>query len=141
MALTLEGPENERSLSLSFLCAMKEGRLVDIIDHYIQIDENAGVLEEVNDLASQCLEMVGNNRPSMRNVTDKLGRLRKVMQHPWVWHDLEEMESLHGEPSVAGLEMVSTRNFSMEGGAVQGLLGSGCLGIDLDPGFTFTISK
>uniref|UniRef100_A0A0D3GDA9 Protein kinase domain-containing protein n=1 Tax=Oryza barthii TaxID=65489 RepID=A0A0D3GDA9_9ORYZ len=125
MAFNLEGPENERSLSLSFLCAMKEGRLMDIIDHHIQTDENAGVLEEVADLASQCLEMIGDNRPSMRDVADKLGRLRKVMQHPWAQHDPEEMESLLGESSVAGLEMVSTGNFSMEGGAVQGILESG----------------
>uniref|UniRef100_A0A0E0PU22 Serine-threonine/tyrosine-protein kinase catalytic domain-containing protein n=2 Tax=Oryza TaxID=4527 RepID=A0A0E0PU22_ORYRU len=62
---------------------MEEGRLMDIIGHHIQTDENAGVLEEVADLASRCLEMIGNNRPSMRDVADKLGRLRKVMQHPW----------------------------------------------------------
>uniref|UniRef100_A0A0E0A5M9 Uncharacterized protein n=1 Tax=Oryza glumipatula TaxID=40148 RepID=A0A0E0A5M9_9ORYZ len=41
--------------------------------HHIQTDENAGVLEEVADLASRCLEMIGNNRPSMRDVADKLG--------------------------------------------------------------------
>ncbi|EEC80098.1 hypothetical protein OsI_21839 [Oryza sativa Indica Group] len=97
----------------------------DIIDYHINTDENAGVLEEVADLASQCLEMIGDNRPSMRDVADKLGRLRKVMQHPWAQHDPEEMESLLGESSVAGLEMVSTGNFSMEGGAVQGILESG----------------
>nr|BAD67977.1 wall-associated serine/threonine kinase-like [Oryza sativa Japonica Group] len=91
MAFNLEGPENERSLSLSFLCAMEEGRLMDIIGHHIQTDENAGVLEEVANLASRCLEMIGNNRPSMRDVADKFGRLRKVMQHPWAQHDPEEM--------------------------------------------------
>uniref|UniRef100_A0A0E0L8E3 Protein kinase domain-containing protein n=1 Tax=Oryza punctata TaxID=4537 RepID=A0A0E0L8E3_ORYPU len=125
MAFNLEGPESDRSLSLSFLCAMKEGRLMDIIDHHIQTDDNAGFLEEVADLASQCLEMIGNNRPLMRDVADKLGRLRKVMQHSWAQHDPEEMESLLGESSVADLEMVSTGNFSMEGGAVQGILESG----------------
>uniref|UniRef100_A0A0D9WMD4 Protein kinase domain-containing protein n=1 Tax=Leersia perrieri TaxID=77586 RepID=A0A0D9WMD4_9ORYZ len=126
MAFNLEGPENERSLSLNFLCAVKDGRLMDIIDHHINTDENAGLLEEAAELASQCLEMIGNNRPAMRDVAEKLGRLRKVMQHPWAHHDPEEMESLLGEPSVTGLEMVSTGNFSMEGGsAVQGLLGSG----------------
>ena len=43
-ALNLEGPESERSLSMRFLCAMKEGRLVDVIDDHMKGEENDGLL-------------------------------------------------------------------------------------------------
>ncbi|KAF8698100.1 hypothetical protein HU200_035614 [Digitaria exilis] len=127
MAFNLEGPENERSLSLRFLSAMKEGKLMDVIDNRIKSDSDSWLLEEVAELARQCLDMVGERRPAMRDVADKLDRLSKIMQHPWVpvQHDPEEMESLLGESSVASLEMISTGNFSMEKRIVQGLLESG----------------
>jgi len=126
-AFNLEGPENERSLSLRFLNAMKEDRVMDVIDDQIKSDSDAGLLEEVAELAKQCLEMVSESRPSMSDVAEKLDRLSKVMQHPWVpaQRDPEEMESLLGESSVASLEMISTGNFSMEKRIVQGLLESG----------------
>jgi serine/threonine protein kinase len=129
-ACNLEGPENERSLSLRFLNAMKEDRLVDIIDSRIKADgSDNGLLEEVAELARQCLDMIGERRPAMRDVAEKLDQLTKVMQqqHPWVpaQHNPEEVESLLGESSVASLEMISTGNFSMEKRIVHGLLDSG----------------
>ncbi|CAN6164942.1 unnamed protein product [Urochloa humidicola] len=129
MAFNLEGPENERSLSLRFLNAMKEDKLMDVIDDRIKIDSGTGLLEEVAELARQCLEMVGEKRPSMKDVAERLDRLSKIMQHPWApaHPGPEEMESLLGESSVTSLdlEMVSTGNFSMEKRIVQGLLESG----------------
>jgi serine/threonine protein kinase len=126
-AFNLDGPENERSLSLRFLCAMKEGRLMDIIDDRIKNENDMGLLEEVAELASQCLEMVSERRPAIRDVAEKLDRLSKVMQHPWVppQHHPEEMESLLEESSMVSLEMIGTGNFSMEKRIVQGLLESG----------------
>ncbi|CAN6172703.1 unnamed protein product [Urochloa humidicola] len=127
MAFNLEGPEDEKSLSLRFLNAMKEGRLMDIIDDRIKIDSGTGLLEEVAELARQCLEMIGEKRPSMKDVAERLDRLSKVMQHPWApaQPGPEEMESLLGESSVASSGMVSTGNFSMEKRIVQGQLESG----------------
>ncbi|RLM54344.1 hypothetical protein C2845_PM10G03860 [Panicum miliaceum] len=126
MAFNLEDPEMKRSLSLRFLSAMKQDRLIDIIDDRIKIDSDSALLEEVAELARLCLEMVGERRPAMRDVGEKLDRLSKVMQHPWVpvQHNPEEMESLLGESSMAILEMISTGNFSMEKRIVQGLLES-----------------
>ncbi|CAL5044322.1 unnamed protein product [Urochloa decumbens] len=126
-AFNLEGPENERILSQHFLCAVKEGRLMDIIDNHIRSENDVGLLEEFAELARHCLEMVGERRPAMRDVAEKLDQLSKVMQHPWApaQHNPEEMESLLGESPVASLEMGSTGNFSMEKRMVQGLLESG----------------
>lgn len=125
-ALNLESPENERSLSTRFLSALKEDRLMDVIDDRIKNDNDTGLLEDVAELASQCLEMTGEKRPAMRDVAEKLDRLTKVMQHPWgCQHGPEEMESLLGDSSMASLDMVSTGNFSKEKRIVQGLLESG----------------
>nr|CAB3467176.1 unnamed protein product [Digitaria exilis] len=127
LPFNLEGPESERSLSIRFLSAMKEGKLMDVIDDRIKSDSNAWLLEEVAELARQCLEMVGERRPAMRDVAEKLDRLSKIIQHPWApaQHHPEEMESLLGESSVTSLEMINTGNFSMEKRIVQGLLESG----------------
>jgi serine/threonine protein kinase len=127
MAFNLEGSETERSLSLHFLNAIKEGKLMEIVDDRIEIDTDTGLLEEVAELARQCLEMVGERRPAMKDVAEKLDRLSQVTQHPWAATQPgpEEMESLLlGElSSVVSLEMISTGNFiSMEKRIVQGLL-------------------
>jgi hypothetical protein len=52
--------------------------------------------------------MVGERRPAMRDVAEKLDRLSKVIQHPWApaQHNPEEMESLLGKSPVASLEMI-----------------------------------
>nr|CAB3467173.1 unnamed protein product [Digitaria exilis] len=80
---------------------MKEGRLMDIIYTRIKNENDIGLLEEVAELATQCLEMVVERRPTMRDVAEKLDTMSKVMQqqHPWVppQHNPEEMESLLGE--------------------------------------------
>jgi serine/threonine protein kinase len=126
-AFNLEGPENERSLSFRFLSAMKEGRLMDVIDDSIKNDSGTWLLEEVAELARQCLEMVGARRPAMRDVAEKLERLSKIIEYPWLpaQPDPEEMESLLGDSSVPSLEMISTGNFSMEKRIVRGHLESG----------------
>lgn len=119
-ALNLEGPEDDRSLSMRFLYAMKENKLEDILDDQIKNNENIEYLEEIADLARQCLEMSGMNRPSMKEVADKLGRLRKIVQHPWAHENPEELDSLLGEPSMVN-STGTTGNFSIAKKAAMGL--------------------
>ncbi|KAG8057094.1 hypothetical protein GUJ93_ZPchr0002g25120 [Zizania palustris] len=118
----LDAPEHEKSLSMRFLSAMKENKLEDILDDQISKNEGMEFLGEVADLAKQCLAMSGDNRPSMKEVAEKLDRLIKVMQHPWAQQNPEEMENLLGESSYiisSGVE--STGNFSIEKKAIKGL--------------------
>ncbi|XP_062196674.1 putative wall-associated receptor kinase-like 16 [Phragmites australis] len=123
-AFNLQGPEHEKSLSMAFLSAMKENKLEDILDDQIKNNENVEFLEEIAELARQCLEMCGVNRPSMKEVADKLDRLRKVMQHPWAHKDPEELDSLLGEPSLVSSGVTgapSTGNFSITKKVAMGL--------------------
>ncbi|CAN6167305.1 unnamed protein product [Urochloa humidicola] len=94
-----------------------------MVDDQITNDESMEVLEEVAELAKQCLEMSGENRPSMREVSERLDRLRKAMQHPWAaQQNPEEMESLLGESSMASSEVImSTGNLSIEKAAARNL--------------------
>ncbi|XP_040383446.1 wall-associated receptor kinase 3-like [Oryza brachyantha] len=125
-AFNLESPEDERSLAMRFLSAMKENKLSDILDDQIMTGENLEFLEEIAELAKQCLEMSGENRPLMKEVAEKLDRLRKVMKHPWEQQNPEEMESLLGHSSYkinSDLTIEHTGNFSIN--SELGVLESG----------------
>ncbi|OEL27887.1 hypothetical protein BAE44_0011096 [Dichanthelium oligosanthes] len=98
-AFNLKGPEHEKSLSMVFLETMKENKPEDILDDEIKNNEDMEFLEEIAELARQCLEMYGVNKPSMKEVVDELERLRKVLQHPWAHKDPKELDSLLGESS------------------------------------------
>jgi serine/threonine protein kinase len=99
-AHNLQAPEHEKTLSLMFLDAIKKQRLGEILDDQINDSDGAEIVEELAELARQCLEMSSEGRPTMKEVADKLGRLRRmVVQHPWAAADHsspEETQSLLG---------------------------------------------
>jgi len=120
-AFNLDGPEHEKSLSMRFLYAMKENKLENILDGQIKNNDNMDYLEEIAKLARQCLEMSGLNRPSMKEVANKLDRLRKIIQHPWAHDNSEELDSLLGEPSSMVSSAVTTESFSIAKKIAMGL--------------------
>ncbi|KAF4377368.1 hypothetical protein F8388_013714 [Cannabis sativa] len=70
-AISLIRTEEGRSLATYFLISMRENRLLDILD--AQVLE--GPLEEIMifaNLAKCCLDLQGNNRPTMKEVVMKL---------------------------------------------------------------------
>ncbi|XP_047049114.1 putative wall-associated receptor kinase-like 16 [Lolium rigidum] len=115
----LDAPEKEKSLAMMFMSAMKENRLAGILDDQVKDDDNMEILEEIAELAKQCLDMCGDNRPSMKEVTEKLDGLMKVMQHPWT-QDPEEMEGLLSEPMVNSA-IGSAEYFSIEKKAINAM--------------------
>jgi serine/threonine protein kinase len=94
----LDAPDKEKSLAMMFMSAMKENRLIDILDDQVRGEDNTEILEGIAELAKQCLDMCGDNRPSMKEVTEKLDGLMKVMQHAWAQQNPEETEGLLSEP-------------------------------------------
>ncbi|KAJ1271885.1 hypothetical protein BS78_06G159900 [Paspalum vaginatum] len=105
--LKLDGPEMQRSLSSTFLSAMKENNLDAVLPSHIKEQENTELIRGLGELAKQCLDMCGINRPSMKDVADELGRLRKLSLHPWAQIDVEiiETQSLLGGTSTASFEL------------------------------------
>ncbi|VAI18581.1 unnamed protein product [Triticum turgidum subsp. durum] len=113
---------HEKSLAMMFMYAMKENKLEQILDVELKDGNNTEILEEIAELAMRCLEMCGDNRPSMKEVAEKLDSLRKVMQHPWVQRDPQEMECLLAEPSsVVSSTITSAEYFSIEKEVVNSL--------------------
>ncbi|KAG1353936.1 hypothetical protein COCNU_07G000480 [Cocos nucifera] len=98
-AIYFEGSDEEKSLSSSFLSAMKEDRLLQLLDTHIKNEEDVELIGEAAELARQCLNVRGEDRPTMKEVADDLDRLRKFKQHPFLQHNSEEIESLLGQPS------------------------------------------
>ncbi|KAF8039052.1 hypothetical protein BT93_B1558 [Corymbia citriodora subsp. variegata] len=99
-ALSFERAESERNLSSYFASAIKGERLFEIIDSRVLNEGNPKEIKEVAMLASRCLRVKGEDRPTMKEVAMELEGLMKVMdRHPWVNQscDLEEAEQLLGE--------------------------------------------
>ncbi|OAY82551.1 Wall-associated receptor kinase 2 [Ananas comosus] len=98
-ALRFEGTAIEMNLSSTFLSSMKEGRFNKLLDEQIKYDEEVERINEIAALAKACLNVKGDDRPSMKEVAEELDKLRKMKQHPWEQHKHAEIESLLSNPS------------------------------------------
>ncbi|KAL6882596.1 hypothetical protein ACP4OV_011286 [Aristida adscensionis] len=76
----LEAPEDEKSLAIMFISMTNKDKLEEILDDQIKNDDNKEVLEETAKLAKQCLDICGVKRPSMKEVSERLDRLKQLMQ-------------------------------------------------------------
>ncbi|URD96310.1 Wall-associated receptor kinase [Musa troglodytarum] len=99
-ALCFEGSEEERSLASNFISAMKEDRLLEILDGQVKSEGDMELIQEISELAKRCVNVRGEERPTMKEVAAELDQLRKSKLHPWmIPHNAEEAESLLGEAS------------------------------------------
>nr|XP_015867078.2 putative wall-associated receptor kinase-like 16 [Ziziphus jujuba var. spinosa] len=100
-ALSFDMPEEEENLAKYFLYSLREGRLFEVIESNINKEENKEQLKEVAELAKRCLNLNGDDRPSMKEVAMQLEGLRKTQKHPWVnaGVNIEETENLLAETS------------------------------------------
>ncbi|CAO2202856.1 unnamed protein product, partial [Urochloa humidicola] len=96
MPLKLENNDIQRSLSSNFLLAMKENNLDAMLDSQIKEHESIELLRGLAELAKHCLDMCSGNRPSMKEVSEELSRLRKLSKHPWLHRDTETESFLAG---------------------------------------------
>ncbi|KAK1432556.1 hypothetical protein QVD17_09453 [Tagetes erecta] len=74
ISLTRSG--EHRSLATHFMLAMEEGELISVIDYRIVNDGARGELIAIANLAMQCLNLNGKNRPTMKEVASELERIR-----------------------------------------------------------------
>nr|XP_023888779.1 putative wall-associated receptor kinase-like 16 [Quercus suber] len=81
-ALSFDRPEIDRNLATSFVSAVKEDRLLQIVEVHIVNDGNIEQLKEVANLAKRCLRLRGDDRPSMKVVAGELERLKKMEKKP-----------------------------------------------------------
>ncbi|KAL3737272.1 hypothetical protein ACJRO7_026097 [Eucalyptus globulus] len=93
-ALSFDRPEEERSLAMYFLLALKEDRLFQIVEELIAHEDNEQV-KRVADLAKRCLKLKGEERPTMKEVASELDGIRAMAKHPWVNIDLNSEETIY----------------------------------------------
>ena len=92
----------EQSLATYFEKAMKENRLLEILEFEVAKEATDEQLKAACDLTCRCLDQLRENRPSMKRVTIELETLRKSRKHPWDRKDnYSEMSRLmiEGEPN------------------------------------------
>jgi serine/threonine protein kinase len=83
-ALYFAGPEEDRSLVSCFVTAVKAGRHEEVIDSQVRSEMRAAeILEEIVDLVMKCVSIRGEERPPMKEVAERLERMRRYNQHPW----------------------------------------------------------
>ena len=68
--------EEGKSLATYFIEAMKENRVVDIIDDRIKEESKLDQVMAVAELAGRCLSRKGRKRPNMREVSIELEKIR-----------------------------------------------------------------
>nr|CAB3480648.1 unnamed protein product [Digitaria exilis] len=98
-ALYFQGPEEDRSLVSCFVTAVNAGRHQEVLDSQASSEMRAAeILEEIVDLVMQCVSISGEERPPMKEVAERLERLRRYqLQHPWTQPpdgNLEEWQGL-----------------------------------------------
>ena len=74
--------EEKRSLTVHFLCSLKEDRLIDVLQMGILDEENRQEVVEVASLAARCLRLTGEERPSMKEVAMELEGIKLTEKHP-----------------------------------------------------------
>lgn len=70
-----EEEEEEGSLAFWFLAAAHEGRHREIVDPRVREELGVEAIDEAAQLVVRCLSMAGEDRPTMKEVADKLHRL------------------------------------------------------------------
>ncbi|CAD5190382.1 unnamed protein product [Musa acuminata subsp. malaccensis] len=100
-AIYYDGSSQGKALAFSFIEAMKDSRLEEILDDQIIGKETMDVIHEIAELAKECLNMKGDERPTMREVAEKLHMLGGFLRVSSTHHAPEECEALLGESSMS----------------------------------------
>ncbi|RZS18965.1 hypothetical protein BHM03_00051295 [Ensete ventricosum] len=111
-AIYYDASRQGKALASSFVEAMKDSRLEEILDDQIMGKENMDVIREIAELAKECLNIKGDERPPMREVAEKLHMLGGFLQVSSTHHHApEEREALLGESSMSStLDSVGYRS-------------------------------
>ncbi|KAI3474222.1 hypothetical protein Pfo_029010 [Paulownia fortunei] len=88
--LSTEKSEEERNLATYFVVSMKENRLFQIIEPRILREGSLEQIGAVAELVKRCLKLNGEERPTMKEVSMELERLRKYNLHSQKQEEIPE---------------------------------------------------
>ncbi|KAJ0681194.1 putative protein kinase RLK-Pelle-WAK family [Helianthus annuus] len=81
--LCMKRGEAERNLATYFIKSLKENSLFQILEPRVVREGTLDQLQQIAELVKRCLHLLGDERPTMKEVATKLEVLRKCTQHPW----------------------------------------------------------
>ncbi|CAN6279609.1 unnamed protein product [Urochloa humidicola] len=96
-AIYSEDSSERKGLASSFMIAMKENKLQDMLDKSI-IGVGMEPLQEISELTKICLSMKGEERPQMTEVVELLKVIRRTWKGKLTEHYAAEAENLYGKP-------------------------------------------
>ncbi|KAF3523204.1 hypothetical protein F2Q69_00049926 [Brassica cretica] len=134
----LRSQEN-RTLATYFILAVKENRLFDIIDARIRDGCKLNQVTATANLARKCLNLKGRKRPSMREVSMELEKIRASSVDMELHEYGSENEEDHEERVVdANIELQSWNNIAVTAPTSQYDVGTSTLQMsDVEPLFPF----
>ncbi|KAJ0640437.1 putative protein kinase RLK-Pelle-WAK family [Helianthus annuus] len=88
--LCAERGEAERNLATYFIMSLKENRLFQILEPRVVREGTLEQLQQIGELVKRCLNLLGDERPTMKEVATELEALRKFTQHPWASQHVDE---------------------------------------------------
>ncbi|KAD2804491.1 hypothetical protein E3N88_37868 [Mikania micrantha] len=93
-ALSFDRPETESNLAIYFLYSLKEGRLFQVLDENLLLNDVPSEIIQVSKLAERCLRVKSDERPTMKEVAIELQRIlaSMVQKYPWVQSSSNEDE-------------------------------------------------
>jgi serine/threonine protein kinase len=87
----------KRNLIQHFISALETNNLFRILDFQAADEGEMDEIEAVAELAKGCLNSMGLNRPTMKEVSDELAKLKDLHQKSWAQQNSDETEYLLGE--------------------------------------------
>ena len=88
--LCADRSNEDKNLATYFVKAMKENRLFEIVDPRVLREGTLEQLQVVGDFVKRCLNVHGNDRPTMKEVAMELEGLKKLKTHPWSQNQTNE---------------------------------------------------
>ncbi|KAM7481505.1 hypothetical protein LguiB_006088 [Lonicera macranthoides] len=98
--------QEERNLATYFIMAMKQNRLFQILEPRILKEGTLEQLQATAELVKKCLNLNGEDRPTMKEVAMEFEGLRKFTKHPWaIQQRHEEIECLVSESDLYSIPL------------------------------------
>ncbi|KAM7532005.1 hypothetical protein LguiB_035415 [Lonicera macranthoides] len=115
--LCMERNQDERNLATYFIMSMKENRLFQILEPRVVREGTLEQLQTTAELVKKCLNLNGEDRPTMKEVAMKLEGLRKFTKHPWKSQHAghEETASLVSEGEQSDLYTIPISPYTNDG--------------------------
>ncbi|CAN6245617.1 unnamed protein product [Urochloa humidicola] len=97
-AIYSDDSSERKGLASSFMVAMKENKLQDMLDKRI-VGVGMEPLQAIAELAKKCLSMKGEERPRMTDVVERLKAIRRTWQENLIEYYSAETENIYAKYS------------------------------------------